>query len=80
MRYETILGLALFGCSTVHMGTATREESACERACARMVELGCEEAQPTSKGASCVLVCEETMRAGLVDLQPDTVASMEQCP
>lgn len=29
----------------------------CQRACARLAELGCEEAEPTDAGASCFDVC-----------------------
>lgn len=56
------------------------EQSACERACLRMEELGCEEAQPDEDGTSCAVICEETQKAGLIDLEPEKIAESDSCP
>lgn len=39
----------------------------CEAVCAHWSELGCEEAQPTPAGESCVAVCENIQQGNLKD-------------
>ena len=51
----------------------------CERACQRLTELGCEEAEPTEGGASCVEVCRNVEDSGAVSLDPDCVAQLAAC-
>jgi hypothetical protein len=51
----------------------------CERACLRLAELGCEEAQPTDDGASCVDVCRNVEDSGAVSLDPECVVQIAQC-
>lgn len=54
--------------------------SDCEAACNRLQDLGCEEGEPDEDGASCLVICEETQAAGLVDLEPEKIAASESCP
>jgi len=51
----------------------------CERGCLRLAELGCEEAEPTDEGASCVDVCRNVEDSGAVTLEPECVAQIAQC-
>lgn len=51
----------------------------CQAACDRLAELGCEEAQPTPGGASCVEVCNNTEQSGAVTLDPACVATIATC-
>lgn len=51
----------------------------CERACQRLAALGCEEAQPTDDGASCVDVCSNVEGSGAVTLDPECVVQIAQC-
>jgi hypothetical protein len=52
---------------------------ACERACRRLAELGCSEAQPTQCGVSCVDVCENVEGSGILSLDPECVARIHSC-
>ena len=51
----------------------------CERACARLAELGCPEAEPTPEGATCVDVCWNAESSGVVTLDPVCVAAINSC-
>jgi len=53
--------------------------AACEAACARLVELGCDAGQPTPEGTTCVQVCEDTERTGWTTMHPDCVAEAASC-
>lgn len=55
------------------------DAGACERACARLSELGCEEAQPTPGGATCLEVCETAETSGYFTLDPNCIAEVGQC-
>jgi hypothetical protein len=52
---------------------------ACERACKRLEQLGCPEAEPTPGGVSCVTVCENVEDSGVVSLDPECVARVRSC-
>ena len=52
---------------------------ACERACKRLEQLGCAEAEPTPGGVSCVTVCENVEDSGVVSLDPECVARVHSC-
>ena len=54
--------------------------SDCARACLRMSELNCPEAEPDEEGTTCVEICEETQAAGLIDLEPEKIAESDSCP
>lgn len=51
----------------------------CERACMRLKDLGCKEAEPTPKGETCVEFCNKTQDSDLVSLNPQCVAEMKKC-
>lgn len=51
----------------------------CERACARLAQLGCPEAKPTPGGGSCVSVCQNVEDSGIVTLDPECVAKISSC-
>ncbi len=51
----------------------------CEAACQRLAELGCEEAQPTPHGATCVEVCDNVESSGATTLVPGCVAEADSC-
>ena len=51
------------------------EPSGCERACARLADLGCEEGKPTDAGESCADVCANA--AEHLDLE--CVARAQSC-
>jgi hypothetical protein len=40
--------------------------STCDSACTKLRELGCDEAKPTAKGASCEQVCLNVMTSGVI--------------
>jgi len=52
--------------------------SSCADACAKLAALGCPEAKPTAKGASCTEVCQNTLGSP-VSLQPDCVVRASDC-
>lgn len=56
------------------------ESAACGTACAHWEKLGCEVAEPDSEGNTCVFICEETQKAGLIDLEPEKAEESETCP
>ena len=63
-----------------------KEPSACERACAQMEKLGCEEAEPECEDGesgedcdTCVEVCENAEKTGLMDLNPECRAEQSSC-
>lgn len=41
-------------------------DGTCDTACARLRELGCEEARPTAEGATCERVCLNVQTSGIV--------------
>jgi len=51
----------------------------CERACGRLADLGCPEAEPTEDGASCVEVCRNVQDSGAVSLDPECVTQLARC-
>lgn len=54
--------------------------SGCAAACAKLAQLGCPEAKPTPKGASCVEVCANTQGdSSPVSLQTDCVVRAGSC-
>lgn len=54
--------------------------SGCSAACAKLARLGCPEAKPTPKGASCVEVCANTQGdSSPVSLQTDCVVRAGSC-
>jgi hypothetical protein len=53
--------------------------ASCADACAKLAALGCPEAKPTAKGATCVEVCQNTLGSP-VSLQPDCVVHASDCP
>ena len=58
----------------------TEQLSPCQLACDNLEKLGCEESKPDANGVSCVILCQETMAGRLVDLEPDRVALITECP
>jgi hypothetical protein len=56
------------------------DDSPCGKACAKLLALGCPEAQPTAAGATCTQVCvnNETGPDG-TSLVPFCVAAAESC-
>lgn len=52
--------------------------TACERACERMRQLGCEEAEPTPRGESCESVCTNALAEGQ-PLDPECVSRVAAC-
>lgn len=52
----------------------------CTAACARLVELNCEEGFPDEEGNECVDVCVSTQEEGLIDLQPELISESDSCP
>lgn len=79
MRPSGIAFLVLANCQPQPVNEP-EQLSPCEMACSRLVELACEEGMPDEEGNNCVTVCEETMAAGLVDLNPEEMANIEECP
>lgn len=55
------------------------EPEACPAACAKLRELGCEEAEPTPNGATCEDVCKSIETSNLVSVGPACVARAETC-
>ena len=55
--YLFVLGLSVVGCSSRQYQPPS-DDGDCSRACEVLAAYDCPEAQPTRKGASCVLVCE----------------------
>lgn len=53
-------------------------QTSCERACGRLVELGCPEGNGTPK-SSCVDVCENLEASEVARFCPDQVASIGAC-
>jgi hypothetical protein len=53
--------------------------SNCSVACAHLAALGCPEAQPTPKGATCVDVCSNVDSSGTVSMQTDCVVRAVSC-
>ena len=51
----------------------------CMSACERLGELGCPEAEPTKKGATCVQVCVETESTGWTTMHPSCIAAAKTC-
>lgn len=53
----------------------------CERACNRLAELGCEEAEPTDGGASCAEVCANAAEHLDLDcvVRVATCAEVDEC-
>jgi len=52
--------------------------SSCADACAKLGALGCVEAKPTAKGATCSEVCQNTLGSP-VSMQPDCVVRAPDC-
>lgn len=50
----------------------------CEAACNRYAQLGCPEAKPTPRGASCVDVCANNEDGG-ISMHPDCVVRAGSC-
>lgn len=59
-------------------GAGISRGSACERACANLDRLGCEEAKPTKKGTTCTEVCEDAAAEG-IDLGNRCTARAKTC-
>lgn len=55
------------------------DAGACELACKRFAELGCEEAKPTPGGATCVEVCTNVESSGATTLSPKCVGTAATC-
>jgi len=55
------------------------ELEACERACVRLQELGCREGEPTPAGKPCVEWFCDAANAGILDLQPECLATITDC-
>jgi hypothetical protein len=53
---------------------------ACAAACAHLAALGCPEAKPTPKGATCTDVCLNAEDSGVLSMQPDCVVRAVDCP
>ncbi len=53
--------------------------SGCAAACQRLASLGCQESQPTAKGASCVDVCQNAEDSGVISLGPDCIVHADSC-
>lgn len=51
----------------------------CAAACAHMAQLGCEEAKPTPKGATCEDVCNNVESSGTITLSPACVVKITKC-
>jgi len=50
----------------------------CAAACARLVELGCEEGQPLEDGTTCAKFCVDTQESGHA-LNPTCVVGLQAC-
>jgi hypothetical protein len=51
----------------------------CRRACQRLAELKCPEAEPTPDGGTCVDVCWNAESSGYVTMRPACVAEITAC-
>lgn len=51
----------------------------CKAACDHLRSLGCEEGNPTPKGATCEDVCNSVESSGTVTLDPGCVANIAKC-
>ena len=56
-----------------------RPNTSCADACAHRAALGCLDAQPTKKGASCGTVCEEANASGLARWPTDCLVATRTC-
>lgn len=71
-----IVALAITGCSFQHQTDPAEPD--CAAACDRMELLGCDEAEPTPGGASCVQVCRNVENSP-VTLNPACVVGIQTC-
>ena len=55
------------------------EGATCADACNHMAILGCEEAKPTPKGATCVEVCENVQNSGVMTWNLDCLMGTKSC-
>lgn len=83
-RHKALVGLTLvFGCapgplpSPLPVDGGSLED--CERACATLARLGCDEAEPTTDGGTCVDVCWNAESSGYYTMRPACVAEIETC-
>lgn len=79
MRPAALLALLLAPGCWAPAPAGPREAEPCERACANLAALGCEEAEPTTDGTGCVEVCKNVERQGIVSLEPECVSEAESC-
>ena len=76
-----LIGLLVCGCSQLPAPEPpSDDQDGCEAACKRLEELGCEEAEPDANGNSCVVICRETLNAGILTLDTEGVAKANRCP
>lgn len=80
MKILALIIVSVAGCGVITPDVPKKDKPACESACENLTRLGCEESEPDSNGVSCVVLCQETMAGGLVDLEPDRVALITECP
>lgn len=81
-RPLALVTLALLACSAVPPAPAPYDggdPASCDDACAHLAELGCEEAEPTAEGATCVEVCRNVEGSSIVSLNPSCVVLVESC-
>lgn len=80
-----LLSLSLLASTCAHVDpppapVGSAGASGCSAACAKLAQLGCPEAQPTAKGASCVDVCSNMSDdASPVSAQTDCVVRAGTC-
>lgn len=74
-----MLIVALTGCATVPPQPTPVGASSCETACARLAQLGCNAAKPTSMGTPCATVCANVETSGVVSYSVECVTTAESC-
>jgi len=79
MKFLSVVAVVwAVSCGQVHT-QQPEEETPCQKACDRMAELGCEEAEPDEEGSSCVEVCENVESRGDFSLNPECRAQQDSC-
>ncbi len=76
MGRHLLIALALASCSPP---IAPAPATPCEAACARLAELGCEEAKPSPGGVACLVVCERAASQNVDLTCGGTVARATSC-
>ena len=83
------LALVLLSCATYDSSllppkspsttAAPGTESDCERACANGKKIGCDWAEPTPEGGTCLAVCTNAESSGFTSMHPQCLAGAHDC-